>query len=427
MGKPNFVPHRPLTDEDEEIYIHREVENEVIAYIKYMQPLLLIAPNQQGKTSFIYHISTKLKEENITLVYINLESINPELNGIEWGQVFVQRLSESLKELFSDSSFKLSDTLPDWVAVYKQIQHFCKRLNCQFVFALDEIGIKIPNPFHFFSAIKSVCNDRSERNFTFLLAGRSYPDGLTHKQSYDLFKNSLRFELPDFSEAQVCDMSRRISTEISADAIKRIFYWTSGNPCLTQLVCFNLTEKASDSNTSGQMTANDVDSVINELRIDGIDHIRFLANSINEHTQSRPLKGLFLEIISGDVLYEPGLNKHQEILRQYGVITRSENNKCIIRNQLYQAVLEAYLGNPVNDLLDNTNRSLRDKIRMYFEPHEILLLCADLFGKGVYNNLQGDTQDIKIQSLIWHCQNNNITDKLLNSLKEKRPHIDWGV
>lgn len=72
----------------------------------------------------------------------------------------------------------------------------------------------------------------------------------------------------------------------------------------------------------------------------------------------------------------------------------------------------------------NNLHDLRDKLDKYFSLEEFQALCFEL---GVdYENLEGNTKLLRIQSLVINLERRGRLLELTNIARKRRPHVQWG-
>lgn len=80
--------------------------------------------------------------------------------------------------------------------------------------------------------------------------------------------------------------------------------------------------------------------------------------------------------------------------------------------------------NPQLIILDSSDNSkLRVAIAKHFNLSELKNLCQDL--DIIYDNLPDTTISGKARELVEHCIRHGSLNKLINTLKELRPHVNW--
>lgn len=119
-------------------------------------------------------------------------------------------------------------------------------------------------------------------------------------------------------------------TDNQVDAIaKHIHYWTGGQPYLTQFLCSHLSPGA---------TSADVDADVKRLRHVEPNHLPHLLKRLNRDDRLR----MYVDRIQAGerIIFSPLLNPRQARLELLGVIKADDKGFCVIRNRIYEQVLE---------------------------------------------------------------------------------------
>ena len=122
------------------------------------------------------------------------------------------------------------------------------------VIFFDEIDVVRSLPFstdEFFAAIRECYNARTQepnlQRLTFCLIGVATPSDLIADPRITPFNIGQRIDLTDFTEAEAAQLARGLqrNDKQATALLKRIFYWTNGQPYLTQKLC----QRVADDNT----------------------------------------------------------------------------------------------------------------------------------------------------------------------------------
>lgn len=337
MSKKLFKAGGPLTAEDEMIYVEREADRMVYEHLIKMDYILLIEPRQQGKTSLIYKLmrTSSLRDK----IFINIYAATlDQSNEITWYRNLCERIIEKLKTYFIDDlSFKIPQDGDGWRKFLSDLGNFAFNHNKKLVIILDEIGsISFSGATLFFSVLREVYDSReTEQEFkllTFILSGVFHPRDLIKDIKVSPFNIAQRVRLYDFTLAQVKSLLSKGYQKPEKDLeslANSIFYWTNGQPYLTQLLCKYLENTASQS---------DVTAAIKRIRREDDKHLMPMLERINRNQKLCKFVNRVQdkEIIS---LY-PGENRIHSQLELIGIVKSNEKGYCIIRNRIYAEAIE---------------------------------------------------------------------------------------
>ena len=88
-----------LTVKDSAVYIERIAEREVIENLRNMTYLLIIEPRQQGKTSLINYLIRHPLIQNVTIVYIDMTTLDRSSES-NWYHTLCTRILSQLQSEF---------------------------------------------------------------------------------------------------------------------------------------------------------------------------------------------------------------------------------------------------------------------------------------------------------------------------------------
>jgi nucleoside phosphorylase len=340
MNSDVFKIGGPFTDEDWAVYIEREADRKGLLHLNNMDYLLIIGPRQQGKTSLIYSLMRHLSLDDVVFLYVDVSDLKPSdcdrLTTAEWYQVFCSRLLRKLQGIIpNDQLPPIPQNSHGWHDFLLSLALFAKNTNKRFIFAIDEIGsLEFPGVTGFFSVLRQVFNSREPepefKQLTFLLAGAFHPQDLIRDENISPFNIAIWIDLSDFTLKQVhmlVSKGKWRDEQIVALA-NRIYYWTDGQPYLTQLLCSYLESDA---------TPDDVDADVERLRREDENHLPPL---IKRLTHDKKLCKYVERILSGErIRFYPKEHRLQSQLELLGVIKADPDGYCKIRNRIYEQSL----------------------------------------------------------------------------------------
>ncbi|MBN1487595.1 MAG: AAA-like domain-containing protein [Anaerolineae bacterium] len=336
MNITSFKTGGPLTDDHAAIYIERQADHDILTHLWAMNYLLVIEPRQQGKTSLINHLMDHSALNRMALVYVY---VNPQnrFSDTSWYQSLCSRILHQLRKFFPcDQWPSISTNSVSWRDFLYEVGMQATTANWRIIIALDEIGaLNFEGSTEFFSVLRDVYNSRkAESEFqqlTFLLSGTFHPRDLIQDSNISPFNIAHRVRLKDFNLEQVCELVSKgpwSDKQIKALA-QRIYYWTDGQPYLTQLLCSYLKPNA---------IPTDVDTVIEHMRIKDENH---LPPILKQLSSSEKLRRYVERILDGEqIRFYPQENQRQSALELLGVIKEDTEGFCVIRNRIYKWVFK---------------------------------------------------------------------------------------
>jgi hypothetical protein len=322
------------------VYIERKADREALRLLHQMHYLQLTEPRQQGKTSLIYRLRTKLSSIGYVFAYIDAEGLKYD-NYTDWYAALTSRLTTQfelvpeLRQYFSDECSLYSI---EWRDCLAYLARMGQRESKKIVIALDEIG-SVPRKWAeaFFRILRETYVVREVEPYfkcvTFILAGAFDPRDLITDSKISPFNVAQRVHLEDFTLGQLRQLVTHLGLSASqaSEVSERLAYWIGGQPYLAQKICSYLTESQS------AVDANAVDIVVERLFREDTNHLPRISEDLESNTK---LLNYARGMISGGVRFSPAVNpSHFQLAYVIGVIKPDEDGYCRIRNRIYERVL----------------------------------------------------------------------------------------
>jgi hypothetical protein len=140
--------------------------------------------------------------------------------------------------------------------------------------------------------------------------------------------------LADFTPEQVRELVGKGDwpADQAAALAARIYYWTDGQPYLTQMLCTYLAQQ----DTS--VTPDDVDTGVERLYREDENHLPPLFGRLYADTR---LEDYVRRVVDGErIKFVPRENRRQGQLELLGIIKPDEEDCCRIRNRIYEQALQ---------------------------------------------------------------------------------------
>lgn len=324
-----------LTDADASVYIPRSAEQEVSLRLGRMDYLLIIEPRQQGKTSLINFLIRNPPSPITSIVYIDVASL-PFRSERRWYRDLCRRLNDQMVTLAASPVDWTNPPMDssEWRQFLTRLALSLQANGRLVVIALDEIGAPLPDATGFFSVLRDVYNSRQAepclRHITFILLGAFHPRDLIENEKLSPFNVSYRVRLPDFSVEQMEVLLRHLSYSQTETALLAagVYYWTEGQPYLTQQLCAYLQPHAS---------AKDIAAAVERLRREDENHLPHLARMLKKDEEG---KLIARRVMAAERLaFSP--TTVQSRLDLLGLISPDREGNCRIRNRIYVGLLES--------------------------------------------------------------------------------------
>lgn len=222
------------------------------------------------------------------------------------------------------------------------------------VLFVDEIDVVANLPFSTddFFALMRTCFERRSQNpayhrLTFALFGVTTPSDLIQDQAHPPLNIGRAIDLRGFSLAEAAPLITGLKHRIAnaPAVIGRIFYWTAGQPFLTQKLCQLLLEDA-DSQVTGLASMADtwVDDVVTRRLINNWElqdepiHLRTIRDRLLHYDAENAGRrlGLYQRILEGGAIASRGQPSETDLLLS-GLVSRA-TGKLRIKNRIYRQI-----------------------------------------------------------------------------------------
>jgi AAA-like domain/TIR domain len=329
---------------DSPVYVTRDSDKKACDFLSRMEYITLVEPRQHGKTSLINRLIGEFKPKGFAFALCDLmaaKASNSSCNA--WYTSLGLRMLAQLDFIPDERRPTPPIDSLSWETFLAAIANEGARIDRKVVVALDEIGA-MPTEWatNFFSIIRSVYTTRQSclywRHLTFIISGAFNPRDLIMDKTVSNFNVDQRVILHDFDIPQVRTLVERIGlpTKDVEVSIRRIHHWADGQPYLTQYLCKALMSRRATSRN--EPIESVVDEAVETLLREDTSHLA----RILELQENPALLAYFRKITSGTPSrFSAGLNEKQfRLAHILGVIKPDPQDRCQIRNRIYQRALE---------------------------------------------------------------------------------------
>lgn len=336
-------------DADHPSYIVRKADEELYQHCLAGEFAYVLSCRQMGKSSLLIRTKKRLANAGNTVVMIDLTNFGSDnLTAEEWYYGIlneVERQCMPKTDLFEWWNDNRPLPLNQRFLRYFEDVLLPETTKAITIF-IDEIDTTLGLDFtnDFFTGIRALYNGRANnhhlRRLGFILAGVATPTELISDTVRTPFNIGYSVELLDFT---INDVAKLVElTKCAYDAIEgiaaRVFYWTRGQPFLTQQLCKLL--------TSTQKSVAMVDELveINYLNGKGVtdSHFHFISQYL-QGTQKQHRVRLwndYCAVLKGEEITSDDRSPTHSRLRLAGVVTRSPARKLKVRNTLYSNIFD---------------------------------------------------------------------------------------
>jgi ABC-type dipeptide/oligopeptide/nickel transport system ATPase subunit len=318
--------------------IPRKEMEEVETLFRRGHYISILAPRQCGKTTLLKEILEKPHQDKT--VYVSFkENVCKNRNDVL--QSFRQAIENTIQP-----------------SVDEEFHEFFSELEKKgkFIFLVDELPASEEIAFNLLCGIRAYFSENfsSSRCHQFIFAGSIDLAQFSREQNDFIspFNIAQTIYLDDFSKEEVTTFIKgKTKNTFTQEAIDQIFEYTAGHPYLTQYLCAYLYDKKTKIESELE---KGLSTLVKDAKIENTANIRAMLDKVGKHSEWYKLLG---RILKGEEI--PFTRSHKTIrgLELNGCIKRGKDNHCVVRNPIYQEILDNYF-----EVASSTRSSLPSKI-----------------------------------------------------------------
>lgn len=327
-------------------YVERPADKQLLKALLQSQVCLVPAPRQSGKSSLMVQTRKKLIKKGVSVAIVDLQSVGTSLPNMEkwFSNICFQihrdlNIDIDLSEWWDSQSpqgptQKFTNYLEDIVAPNGE----------EVVIFFDEIDSALSLPFSddFFTTIRAIYNKRSTRinlrRLTFTLLGTTTTSELIKDRDRTSFNIGTTIHLTDFTEEDIVNFSKILGKD-SIPLLKRIFYWTSGQPYLVQLLALNSSNWPKHDQNASNLDL-EVENLFFKKAISQNVHLSYIERVLTDIPNSNLKKEtlqVYQKLLKGKSIPFQEVNTTHNLLELSG-ITKRIDGKLSCRNKIYTTV-----------------------------------------------------------------------------------------
>jgi len=347
--QPSFYFDKGTLQPTSPSYVERQADKDLLQAVLNNEFCYVLTSRQMGKSSLMARTASKLREQGINVVALDLTAIGQNLTPEQWYDGLVIRLGRQLRledelEDFWMTHERLSPVQRFFTALRDVAMQHHHRPLVVFVDELDTVRSLPFNTDEFFAAIRECYNRRSEdaefQRLSFCLLGVARPSDLIRNARTTPLNVARRVELLDFTpeESRALAAGLRREDKLAETLLRRVLYWTNGHPYLTQRFCRAVAEDGSVAKPS------EVDRLCHKLFLssrarDEDDNLQFVRKLLlRAENEGTSLLKLYRRVRLGKkVVRHQESNPLIENLRLSGIV-RIESGYLAVRNRIYHRV-----------------------------------------------------------------------------------------
>lgn len=319
----------PLRDEDS--YLDRVFQHEVVQELSAGHWVVLLGPRQHGKTSALVRIKRQFTEVGLPIALVDLQASPPH----ETYRDFIEWFCSSVREQVLESD-NLDSSWPDTLDVGVLLLASLPEGNLPVTVLVDEASNIKDRDWRnaFYGQLRSISNKRADAapeegasRLRLLFSGTFHPDTLIDLENSP-FNTCERIDTEDLTKDAVCGLFVRELGEGKDDLGVKAYEAVGGQPFLIQ--------KLLAAAANAEDMEEGLSQALDKMRHGQVDHITHLFSRIIAKPKLARVVGDMAA--NGSVPNEPADEDYQ-YLQVLGLAKR-DGEYLVFRNQLYAEVAQ---------------------------------------------------------------------------------------
>ncbi|MDJ0710995.1 MAG: AAA-like domain-containing protein [Woeseiaceae bacterium] len=340
-------------------YIGRDADDHLYETVVSGRYAHVLAPDRSGKSSLIAASAARLEANGRKVAILDLEQIGERDGGGDPGRWYYNVAYRLLRQL------RIRYDLQSWwhdksiLSNRQRLLEFYSEIVLQFVAErivvfVDEIQCIEDLPFadqllaSFRAAHNARTTDPDFSRLTFVLLGECDPVSLVAEPELSPFNVTQQIVLDDFSREQI-DL---FATELNLDAddaklaLDRIYYWTRGQPYLTQKLARWVSRDHGESDIGEHIDKLARTQLAGRAALHSEPHMSHIHRVINNDAKRKEaLLNLYGKIRKGIEVPADLGSPLQRRLMAVGLLEIDHDGNLRVRNRLYELVFTARWAN----------------------------------------------------------------------------------
>ena len=340
-------------------YVRRKADDLLYETLVSGRYAHVIAPDRSGKSSLIAATAARLENNGCKVAVLDLAQIGVRDSGGDPGRWYYNvayRLLRQLRIRFDLQSWWQDKSV---LSNRQRLVDFYSEVILQFVperivVFVDEIQSieAVPSADQLLASVRAAHNARTTdpdfSRLSFVLLGECDPVSLMEEAELSPFNVTQQVLLNDFSREEL-DL---FATELNLDhqeavaALDRIFYWTRGQPYLSQKLARSIVRERVSDDVVAHIDRVATQQLAGRAALHSEPHMSHIHRAIvNDEQRKEPLLNLYGKIRKGvEVAADLG-SPLQRRLMAVGLLEIDEDGALRIRNRLYERVFTARWAN----------------------------------------------------------------------------------
>ena len=340
-------------------YVRRAADDVLFETLVAGRYAHVIAPVRSGKSSLVAATAARLENNGFKVAMLDLEQIGTREAGTDAGRWYYSvayrilrqlRIRVDLQSWWQDKS--ILSNCQRLVEFYSEI--VLRNVHERIVVFVDEIQCIEELEFadQLLASIRVAHNARATdpefSRLTFAMLGECDPLSLVDEPEMSPFNITQPVSLGDFTRADldlfVTEMN--LPAEKATKALDRVFYWTGGQPYLSQKLLRAISRDVMDGDVIEDVDRLAVQQLAGRAALHSEPHMSHIHRAIvGDEKRREALLSLYGRIRKGiDVPADLGSPLHRRLIA-VGLLVIDEEGNLAVRNRLYGAVFTARWAN----------------------------------------------------------------------------------
>jgi WD40 repeat protein len=340
-------------------YVRRRADDVLYETLVSGRYAHVIAPSRSGKTSLIAATSARLENNGFKVAILDLEQIGLRDGGSDAGRWYYSvayrllrqlRIRVDLQTWWQDKS--ILSNRQRLVEFYLEV--LLQNVSDRIVVFVDGIEcieqLQFANQLlaSFRAAHNARTTDPEFSRISFVLLGECDPLSLIEESEQSPFSITQAVALNDFSrdECNIFATELGLSADDSKIAMDRAFYWTAGQPYLTQKLARSIAREQLTDDIVEHVDRIARQQLAGRAALHSEPHMSHMHREIvNDKKRSEALLNLYGRLRKGMAVSADLGSALQRRLIALGLLTIGEDGDLRVRNRLYSTVFTARWAN----------------------------------------------------------------------------------
>lgn len=388
-------------------YVRRAADDVLFETVVAGRYAHVIAPYRTGKSSLVAATSARLENNGFKVAILDLGQISDRDAGSDEGRWYYSvayrlirqlRIRVDLQSWWQDKS--ILSNRQRLLEFYSEI--VLQNIQDRVAIFIDEVQSVADLPFNdqLLPSIRSAHNARATdpefSRLTFVLLGECDPLSLITESELSPFNVTQAVALRDFTreELGLFATELNLSAEDATAALDRIFYWTSGQPYLSQKLARAISREQPRDGVAAHVDRIVANQLTGRSALHNEPHLSHIHRAVvNDEKFRGGLLNLFGRISKGlNVPTDLG-SQLQRRLVAVGLLVIDADGKLVLRNRVYEAVFTTRWA---NENLPTHWRTLAWTVAAVAAVLAVPFWYTQLLPRGYVDVLTSDTAGLAI-------------------------------